>query len=244
MPDSATVLIGDDEPQIRRFLRITLEAHNYTVIEAANGKDTVARCAADNPDVVILDLGLPDMDGIDVIRKLREWTSTPIIVLSVRAKETDKVVALDSGADDYVNKPFGMGELLARVRTALRHKLHTAGERALFAVGDLSIDLVKRAVKLGGQDVRLSRKEYDLLRYLVAHAGRVLTHQQLLREVWGAAHIHDNHYLRVYVGHLRHKLETDPARPIYILTEPGVGYRFADAEDLIRAGEEGDGSNA
>lgn len=228
---AARVLVIDDEPQIRRFLRASLAAHGYEIVEATSGADAIRQAAALAPDVVILDLGLPDIEGMEVIRRLREWTQTPIIVLSVRAREADKIAALDLGADDYLTKPFGMGELLARIRTALRHRLQESGEAPLFRSGPLTVDLVKRLVTLDGQEVRLSPKEYDLLRLLVQHAGRVVTHQQLLREVWGPAQVRETQYLRVYIGQLRSKLEADPGQPRLILTEPGVGYRLRDQAD-------------
>jgi two-component system KDP operon response regulator KdpE len=181
------------------------------------------------PDVVVVDLGLPDMDGLQVIRRLREWSAVPIIVLSARGQEQDKVAALDAGADDYVSKPFGASELLARIRVALRHATGASREdgEATFKVGDLQVDLVRRHVTLGGREIRLTPIEYKLLTTLVRHAGKVITHQQLLREVWGPTHTDQAHYVRVYMAHLRHKLEAEPARPRYLLTEPGVGYRLA-----------------
>lgn len=222
------VLVVDDEPQIRRFLRTSLGAHDYEVLEAATGKLAVKQIATDKPDVVVLDLGLPDMDGLDVVRQVREWSSVPILVLTVRDREQDKIAALDAGADDYVTKPFSMGELMARLRTALRHRLQTEGAEPVFQVGDLSVDLVKRIVTRGGEEIKLSPREYDLLRLLVKHAGRVVTHRQILEKVWGPAHVKDTQYLRVYVGQLRQKLEADPAEPRYLITEPGVGYRLRD----------------
>jgi two-component system KDP operon response regulator KdpE len=220
------VLIVDDEPQIRRFLRAALAAHSYTVIESASGGDALMRIATEHPDIVILDLGLPDIDGVEVIRRMREWSSVPVIVLSVRGGESDKVRALDLGADDYVTKPFNMGELLARIRAALRHQLQMEVADPLFRSGDLTVDLAKRIVTVGDEDVKLTPKEYDLLRTLVTHAGRVLTHQYLLREVWGPTYMRETHYLRVYIGTLRGKIEANPAQPMHILTEPGVGYRL------------------
>jgi two-component system, OmpR family, KDP operon response regulator KdpE len=228
MPDPIIVLI-EDEPQIRRFLRATLTGQGYRLFEAATGGDGLVEVASRQPDVVIVDLGLPDMDGIEVIRKLREWTSVPIIVLSARGQERDKVAALDVGADDYVSKPFGASELLARIRVAIRHAAgasHEADEAA-YKVGELQVDRLRRHVSLGGTEVRLTPTEYKLLTTLIRHAGKVVTHQQLLREVWGPAHTDQGHYVRIYMAHLRHKLETEPARPRYLLTEPGVGYRLA-----------------
>ena len=228
MPDPIVVLI-EDEPQIRRFLRATLSGQGYRLFEAATGADGLVEVGSRQPDVIIIDLGLPDMDGIDVIRRLREWTAVPIIVLSARGQERDKVTALDAGADDYVSKPFGASELVARIRVALRHAAgasHEADEAA-FKVGELQVDRLRRHVSLGGTEVRLTPTEYKLLTTLIRHAGKVVTHQQLLREVWGPAHTDQAHYVRIYMAHLRHKLEAEPARPRYLLTEPGVGYRLA-----------------
>jgi len=228
MPDPIVVLI-EDEPQIRRFLRATLSGQGYHLFEAATGADGLVEVGSRQPDVIIIDLGLPDMDGVDVIRRLREWTAVPIIVLSARGQERDKVTALDAGADDYVSKPFGASELVARIRVALRHTAgasHEADEAA-FKVGELQVDRLRRHVSLGGTEVRLTPTEYKLLTTLIRHAGKVVTHQQLLREVWGPAHTDQAHYVRIYMAHLRHKLEAEPARPRYLLTEPGVGYRLA-----------------
>jgi two-component system KDP operon response regulator KdpE len=221
------VLIVDDEPQIRRFLRTSLSAHGYRIIEASCGKEALALTTTERPEVILLDLGLPDMDGLEVIQRLREWSTVPIIVVSVRGQEAEKVEALDGGADDYVTKPFSMGELLARLRAALRHRLQAEVDEPVFHTGSLSVDLVRRVVTVGGHEVKLTPKEYDLLRTLVSHAGKVMTHQYLLREVWGPGSLYETHYLRVYIGQLRQKLEPDPAQPRYILTEPGVGYRLA-----------------
>lgn len=228
MPDPVVVLI-EDEPQIRRFLRAMLTGQGYRLFEATTGAAGIIEAGSRQPDVVIIDLGLPDMDGIEVIRRLREWTAVPIIVLSARGQERDKVTALDAGADDYVSKPFGAGELLARIRVALRHTAgasHEADEAA-FKVGELHVDLLRRHVAVGAAEVRLTPTEYKLLTTLIRHAGKVVTHQQLLREVWGPAHTDQAHYVRIYMAHLRHKLEAEPARPRYLLTEPGVGYRLA-----------------
>jgi two-component system KDP operon response regulator KdpE len=224
------VLVVDDEPQIRRFLRAALTSHGYELSEADGGEAAIKLAATEAPDVIILDLGLPDISGVEVIRRLREWSKTPIVVLSARSQEHDKVEAFDLGADDYVTKPFGMGELLARLRAALRHRLQEAGQAPVFRSGPLAVDLVKRQVSRDGAEIHLSPKEYDLLRLLVTHAGRVVTHQQLLREVWGPAQAHETQYLRIYVGQLRAKLEPDPAHPRLILTEPGVGYRLVAEE--------------
>ncbi|MBL8705688.1 MAG: response regulator [Rhodospirillales bacterium] len=220
------LLVVDDEPQIRRFLRTSLAAHGYDVIEADSAAAALRVATTARPDVLILDLGLPDQDGAEVIRRIREWSAMPIVVLSARGSEEAKVAALDLGADDYVTKPFGMNELLARLRAALRHRLQEQGAEPVFTAGGLSVDLARRVVTRDGAPVNLSPREYDLLRQLVIHAGKVLTHQHLLREVWGAAHLHDTPYLRVYVGQLRQKLEADSTNPQYILTEPGVGYRL------------------
>jgi two-component system, OmpR family, KDP operon response regulator KdpE len=228
IPRPAVVLI-EDEPQIRRLLRTSLPPEGYRIFEAGSGQDGLVEVATRQPDLVIVDLGLPDIDGLEVIRRLREWTSVPIIVLSARGREADKVTALDAGADDYVSKPFGVGELLARMRAALR-RAATVGQpdEPVFTVGELSIDLVHRRISLGGTDVHLTPIEYKLLTVLVKSAGKVLTHHQMLREVWGpAASAEQNHYLRVYMAQLRRKLEAEPARPRYLLTEPGVGYRLA-----------------
>jgi two-component system KDP operon response regulator KdpE len=218
------VLVVDDEPQIARALAINLRARRYEVEVAAGGRAALELAAAAAPDLVILDLGLPDVDGMDVIRGLRGWSEVPIIVLSARQDSADKVEALDLGADDYVTKPFGMDELLARMRAALRHQLQTHGERPVFRLGDLSVDLVRRIVKVGTREVKLSPKEYDLLRVLVQHAGKVLTHKFLLGELWDD--LTDAQYLRVYVRQLRQKIEADPEQPQYILTETGIGYRL------------------
>jgi two-component system KDP operon response regulator KdpE len=219
------VLVVDDEPAIRRFLRVSLTAHGYYVSEAASGQAALTSVASQRPDVIVLDLGLPDVDGIDVTRMLREWTQIPVIILSVRGQEEDKIAALDAGADDYLTKPFGMGELLARLRAALRHASHGV-EGPVFTDGELSMDLARRQVSVAGRDVQLTPTEYELLRCLVNHAGQVLTHRHLLREVWGPGYEQELHILRVNISNLRRKIEPDPARPRYVLTEPGVGYRL------------------
>lgn len=219
------VLVIDDEPPIRKLLRVGLSAHGYQIMEASSGKMALELLGGQPPDLIILDLGLPDMQGHELLRTMRarnDWV--PIVVLSSRDDEAGKVQALDSGADDYVTKPFGMDELLARMRAALRHQLQTHGERPIFRVGDLSVDLVRRIVKLGDKDIKLSPKEYELLRVLVQHAGKVLTHKFLLTQLW--SDLTDAQYLRVYVRQLRQKIETDPERPHYILTETGIGYRL------------------
>ncbi|HXV22900.1 MAG TPA: response regulator [Alphaproteobacteria bacterium] len=229
--NGARVLIVDDEPQIRRFLSASLNSHEYTVIEAHTGNEAIRLCTTAQPDLVILDLGLPDIDGREVLSRIREWSKVPIIVLSVRFDEQDKIDALDRGADDYVTKPFGMGELLARMRTALRHRIGANADSPLFSTGGLTVDLTHRLVTLEEKEVRLSRKEYEVLRVLVKHAGKVITHQQLLRDVWGPAHVNETQYLRVYVGQLRQKIERDPTQPRYIVTEAGVGYRLRRLDD-------------
>ena len=223
-PPRANLLVVEDDPQIQRFLATALEAHGYALIAATTGNEGVQLAATRQPDILIVDLGLPDMSGLDVIQRVREWFTRPIIVLSARDKETDKVAALDLGADDYLTKPFGMDELLARMRAALRHQLQVHGERPVFRVGDLSVDLVRRVVKVRDKDVKLSPKEYDLLRVLVQHAGKVLTHRFLLKELWNE--LTDAQYLRVYVRQLRQKIELDPERPQFVLTETGIGYRL------------------
>jgi two-component system KDP operon response regulator KdpE len=219
------VLVIDDEPPIRKLLRVGLTAHGYQIIEASSGKMALELLGGEPPDLVVLDLGLPDMQGHDLLRAMRARNDrVPIVVLSSRDDEAGKVQALESGADDYVTKPFGMDELLARMRAALRHQLQTHGERPIFRVGDLSVDLVRRIVKLGDKEIKLSPKEYELLRMLVQHAGKVLTHKFLLSQLW--SDLTDAQYLRVYVRQLRQKIETDPERPHYILTETGIGYRL------------------
>lgn len=224
----STLLVIEDEPQIRRFLRATFTANGYRLLEATTGQDGLVQAATRQPELVILDLGLPDIDGLEVTRRLREWTTMPIIVLSARGQETDKIAALDAGADDYMTKPFGVGELLARVRVSLRHAMRTSRdpEPAVFTVGDLQVDMSQRQVYVAAQEMHLTPIEYRLLTTLIRHAGQVVTHHQLLTAVWGPGYTHETHYVRVYMGQLRHKLETNPARPRYLLTEPGVGYRL------------------
>lgn len=224
---SATrVLVVDDEPQILRFLKPALTAAGYDVIAAATGKDALAAAATRAPDVILLDLGLPDMDGKDVIRELRTWSNTPILVLSARDRESEKIAALDLGADDYVNKPFGIGELTARLRTALRHTAQRASEQTRIKAGGVEIDILAHRVTRNGEPVKLTPKEFDLLAVLVRNAGRVLTHRQVLTAVWGPAHTEDLQYLRVFIGQLRQKLEETPDAPSLIVTEPGIGYRL------------------
>ncbi len=220
------VLLIEDEPQMRRFLRAALTGHEYRLVEATSGLEGLALATSHNPEVVLLDLGLPDIDGFEVTRRLREFTSVPIIVLSARGREEDKVAALDAGADDYVTKPFGMNELLARVRVALRHAQGREPDEPVFEQGPLRIDLARREVHVAGVPLKLTPIEYRLLTTLAKYAGKVLTHRQLLKEVWGPSHGDDTHYLRVYMAQLRRKIEPDPSNPQLLLTEPGVGYRL------------------
>jgi two-component system KDP operon response regulator KdpE len=228
MNNSATIIIVEDEAQIRRFLRTTLASEGYQVIEAETGKQGLTEAATRKPDLIILDLGLPDMDGVEVVKGVRAWSSVPVIILSARSQEIDKVSALDAGADDYLVKPFGIGELLARIRVALRHFSTANGEEeGIFSVDELKVDMIHRKVTVSGTEVHLTPIEYRLLTVLVKHAGKVLTHQLLLKEVWGPNYVERAHYLRIYMGTLRHKLEKDPARPRFLLTEVGVGYRLA-----------------
>ncbi|MFI8983473.1 response regulator [Ectopseudomonas khazarica] len=226
MGQGPSILLIDDEAQIRKFLRIALSAQGYRVLEAANGEDGLAQAALQSPDVVVLDLGLPDLDGQQVLRRLREWSQVPVLVLSVRASEGEKVLALDGGANDYVSKPFGIQEFLARVRVLLRQGQVREALPANIVCGGLNIDLAYRRVSVEGGEVALTPKEYAVLALLGQHLGRVVTQQQLLREIWGPSHVGDSHYLRVVVGHLRQKLGDDPAAPRYLITEAGVGYRL------------------
>lgn len=223
-----TVLVVEDEPSMAKFLRTSLSTEGYRVVLAATGAEALSLARTNNPDVVLLDLGLPDMDGMDVTKALREWSTRPIIIISARGQEEDKVRALDVGADDYLTKPFGTSELLARMRVALRHSQRAREGRTepVLAVGDWRVDLDKRQVFAGEREVHLTPNEYKLLAYLMKNAGKVLTHRQLLKEVWGPAYATQTHYLRVYMVQLRHKLEADPAEPRRLLTEPGVGYRL------------------
>ena len=221
----AVALIIDDEVQIRRLLRLTLEAHGYKVFEAADGQLGLLEAGQRRPDVVLLDLGLPDLDGLTVLKRLREWSRVPVVVLSVRDREEDKIAALDHGADDYVTKPFSTGELLARLRVAQRHT-QPAPEAAVFRSGEVEVYFVRRVVSRGGREVKLTATEYSLLALLARHAGRVMTHRQLLKEVWGPNAVEHTHYLRVYVAHLREKLEADANLPQLLITEAGVGYRL------------------
>ena len=230
-----TVLVIDDELQIRRLLSVCLDANGYRVLEASTGQEGISEAAQHRPDVVVLDLGLPDMDGVMVLNRLREWSKVPVVVLSVRDREEDKVKALDNGADDYLTKPFSTAELLARLRVAMRHGQSQSGS-AVFHSGRLEVDLTARVVKVEGREVRLTATEYALLRLLVQHAGKVMTHQQILRGVWGPEYIDQTQYLRVYLAHLREKLEAEPSKPSLLLTEPGVGYRLVQTELETKAG--------
>jgi len=222
------ILVIEDEAPIRRFLRIAVESAGFGFTEAARGRLGVEKAATEVPDLVILDLGLPDMDGKQVIAAIRDWSQVPILVLSVRDAETEKIAALDAGADDFVTKPFATGELLARIRALLRNRKAPPSEKARIDIGELSIDLAAHLVRVGGAEVKLTRKEFDVLALLARHAGRLVTHRQLLAAVWGPAHESDVHYLRIAIGHLRDKLGDAAANPRFILTEPGVGYRLLD----------------
>jgi len=219
------VLIVDDEKAIQRFLRNALSGGEFSLFEAETGQEALAATVAIRPDLIILDLGLPDMDGIEVLRRLREWSQTPVIILSVREREGDKIAALDAGADDYVTKPFGIGELLARMRAALRRSTQETPE-PVYKIEELEVDLPRRRVIVGGKEIQLTPTEYDVLKLLVTHAGKVLTHRHILNQIWGPTYLEQPHILRVTVSNLRHKLEPEPDRPRYILTEPGVGYRL------------------
>ncbi|HMD67997.1 MAG TPA: response regulator [Chitinivibrionales bacterium] len=230
MAEGKKVLIIDDELQIRRFLRVTLEANGYQILEAPSAKEGIYKAATEHPDAIVLDLGLPDMDGSAVLKQVREWSAVPVIILSVRDDEKGKVAALDAGADDYVVKPFGVNELIARLRVALRHGREGADEVKEFQNGDLFVDLVNRTVKVGGSPVKLTATEYSLLIQFVKNAGKVLTHRHLMKEIWGPYREEETQYLRVYVAQLRKKLETDPARPKLFITESGVGYRMPVSE--------------
>lgn len=229
MNSKTRALVVDDEVAILRFLKPALEANNYEMNSAATVAEAVKRIAADAPDIVLLDLGLADGDGKDVIRKVREWSDVPIIVLSARDREAEKIDSLDLGADDYVNKPFNVGELMARMRTALRHRMQRKAETPSLRVGDLVVDSVRRRATRAGAEIKLTPKEFELLSFLARNAGRVVTHRQILAAVWGGAHTEDTQYLRVYIGQLRQKVESRPDDPQVILTEPGIGYRMCDA---------------
>jgi two-component system KDP operon response regulator KdpE len=228
MTEGPTILVIEDERAIRRFVRTALETAGYRVLEAVTAADGLREAATRHPDLVVLDLGLPDADGLEVTRRLREWSALPILVLSARGQERDKVAVLDAGADDYVTKPFAVGELLARIRAALRRAAQGESDEAIVELGPLRLDRARRRVEVDGEEVRLTPTEYRLLVALAAHPGRVLTHEQLLREVWGPGHPREHHVVRVYMAQLRGKLETDPSRPAILLTEPGVGYRTRD----------------
>lgn len=222
------LLVVEDDTQMRKFLRASLSSHGYRLVEAVNGGEGLTQAASYNPDLILLDLGLPDMDGLVVTKRLREWASAPVIVISARGQEDDKINALDAGADDYLTKPFGTGELLARIRVALRHSARSRQERSepILSVGELSMDLDKRSVHVAGREVHLTPIEYKLLATLLKNAGKVLTHRQLLKEVWGPGYANNTQYLRVYMVQLRHKLEQDATHPRYLVTEPGIGYRL------------------
>lgn len=223
---TSLILIVEDEASMRRFLRVSLTNSGYRLVEAETAQEGLVQAAARNPELILLDLGLPDFDGLTVTERLREWTQTPIVVISARGLEEDKIRALDAGADDYVTKPFGVGELLARIRVALRHGATAGVTDPVYLSGDLSFDLGRRQVLVRGKEVHLTPIEYKLLATLVRHAGRVVTHRQLLKEVWGPNFSEQTQYLRVYMGQLRHKLELTPSQPVHLLTEPGVGYRL------------------
>lgn len=222
------VLLIEDEPQMRRFLRATLGSHGYRIVEARTAEEGLAQATSRSPDVVLLDLGLPDRDGLDVVRSLRGWCRAPILILSARGQERDKIEALDAGADDYITKPFGAGELLARIRVALRHAARPAEDAAaeVVAVSGLRVDVLRREVRVGEREVHLTPIEWKLLTALIQNAGKVMTHRSLIIEVWGPAHADQTHYLRVHMAQLRQKIEAEPARPRFIVTEPGIGYRF------------------
>jgi two-component system KDP operon response regulator KdpE len=228
MSAKTRVLVVDDEAAILRFLRPALEANNYETTSAGTVAEGIKQIAAGTPDIVLLDLGLPDGDGKDVIRRVREFSDLPIVVLSAREREVEKIEALDLGADDYVNKPFSVGELMARMRAALRHRMERKAETPVLRTGDLEVDAVKHRVTRSGAELKLTPKEFELLSFLARHAGRVVTHRQILTAVWGPAHTEDTQYLRVYVGQLRQKIEDQPEDPRIILTEPGIGYRIAE----------------
>ena len=226
--NQTTILLIEDEQQMRRFLRVTLQSEKYKVLEAETATDGLSQAATRSPDIVLLDLGLPDMDGLAVIEKLREWSVVPVIIISAREQEGDKIKALDRGADDYLTKPFGSGELLARIRVALRHSVPKSPEQrdAVFVAEELRIDFLKRQVYCGSQEIHLTPIEYRLLTVLVRNVGRVMTHRQILKEVWGPPYVEQTHYLRVFMNQLRKKIEADSTRPRFLLNEPGIGYRF------------------
>jgi two-component system, OmpR family, KDP operon response regulator KdpE len=229
MTTKTRVLVVDDEPAILRFLKPALAANDYEVATAGTAAEATKRIASEVPDIVVLDLGLPDRDGKDVIRDVRQWSEVPIVVLSARERESEKIEALDLGADDFINKPFGIGELMARLRTAMRHRLQRRAEVPVVKLGQIEIDNVRHRVTRAGQEIKLTPKEFELLSLLARHAGAVVTHKQVLTAIWGPAHTEDTQYLRVYVGHLRQKIEADPDDPRIIVTEPGIGYRVAES---------------
>ena len=234
LQDKGLILLIEDEPQMQRFLRIVLQGQGFRFIEAQTGQEGLVQAATRSPDIVLLDLGLPDIDGLEVTRRLREWSDTPIIVISAREQEQDKIKALDAGADDYLTKPFGAGELLARIRVAMRHKsmLQAGQGEPIFILDNLRVDMSQRRVFLNGHEVHLTPIEYNLLTVLIKNAGKVVTHSQLLKEVWGPSYSKETQYLRVYMTQLRHKLELEPARPCFLINEPGIGYRLKiDPED-------------
>src|SRR5215208_2767867 len=231
MTSKIRVLVVDDEPAILRFLKPALQANDYQLTSAGSVAESIRRIAADTPDIVVLDLGLPDGDGKDVIRQVREWSDVPIIVLSAREREAEKIEALDLGADDFVNKPFGVGELLARMRAALRHRMERVAETPVLRTGNVEIDNVRRRVTRSNREIKLTPKEFELLSFLARHVGKVITHRQIMTAVWGPAHAADTQYLRVYIGQLREKIEDDAGDPRIIITEPGVGYRIAEAAE-------------
>lgn len=231
----ARILVIEDDPQIRKLLRVSLGAHGYDIEEVQTGQDGVYQVASFKPDLIILDLGLPDIDGKEVVRRIREWSGTPIVILSARDQEREKVEALDAGADDYVTKPFGVSELLARIRVAIRRSAHTEGE-PIMTCGDLVMDIAQRRVAIGDREIKLTPTEYELLKELLQNTGKVLTHKQLLKAVWGNVHVDDTHYIRVYIGQLRRKIEADSARPQYIISEPGVGYRLVEGQNNLATG--------
>jgi two-component system KDP operon response regulator KdpE len=224
------ILVVEDEQEIRRFLRVSLVNHGYHFLEAATGKDGIMQAASQQPDLIILDLGLPDMDGMQLIEEVRGWTSIPIVILSARGQEHEKIIALDAGADDYLTKPFSVGELLARLRVALRHHTSLGGEagEAVFTLDKLRVDFARRQVFVNENEIHLTPIEYRLLATLIKYAGKVVTHRQLLKEVWGPDSVYETHYLRVYMAQLRRKVEEDATQPRYLLTEPGIGYRLAE----------------
>jgi two-component system KDP operon response regulator KdpE len=233
-PNAGRILIVDSAPQARRFLRSALRAQGFAVVEAFDGEEAILKTNSAKPNLVLLDLDLPDLPGPAVIKRIREWSDVPIIVVTACDEEADKVQALDCGADDYVAEPFGIGELTARIRKALRHRMQMMGSRPMFRVGDVAVDLVRQLVTRGGEEIKLSRREYALLCLLVRHAGRVVMHQEILNEVWGNRSTHlDREYLRIYIARLRQKLEMDPAAPRYILTEPAIGYRIREDAPLV-----------